>query len=248
MSSCGLRLGALALEGRFLRCDRDGVWFSRDAMTALFARVSRRGGFRGRGAVGGGGGRSAGHGLDLGHAVDAMLSNMPSGHGGMSGALASMSGAFRGAGPASAGLAISHWQDRRPRVHTLFVSAHRDRRLGCPSCRGTALAYLGDRWACATCAGSFVENAALSAMIVEMAQKPWELPAVSGTPGDRACPICQAAMVFEVFEGVPVDRCGVHGVWFDDTELQAALQHASAEPPGLGAWLKTLFRRSGSAG
>jgi hypothetical protein len=242
MSSCRLELGELRLAGTFLRCARDGIWFPRDAMTAVFARVSRRGGFRGFGAVGGGGGAGRGAASSGG----AMVANMPSGHGGMSGAMASIHDAFSGRAPASSGLAISNWQDRRPRVHTLFVSAHKDRRLGCPACKETALAYQGDRWVCATCAGSFVENAALEAMIIEMSQTPWDPPAVSGAPGERACPICAAAMLVEVLEAVTIDRCGAHGVWFDDTELQAALHHASAEPQGLGSWLKRLFHRHGT--
>jgi hypothetical protein len=243
MSACSIKLGSLKLAGTFIRCERDGIWFPRDAMTAVFARVSRRGGFRGLGtAAGGGGGSGAGM---RGTGAGPMVSNMPSGHGGMSGAMASIQGAFGGGAPASGGLAISNWQSRRPRVHTLFVSAHKDRRLGCPSCKETALDYQGDRWACATCAGSFVENAALEAMVMEMSQKPWDVPVISGAPGDRACPICAKPMLVEVLEAVTIDRCGPHGVWFDDTELQAALHHASEEPT-VGGWLKQLFHRHGT--
>ena len=244
MVSSAIVLGALKLGGKFLRCDRDGIWFTRDAMTAVFARVSRRGGFRGLGAASGG---TGGGGHCRASRRDAMVTNMPSGHGGMFGATTpSINNAFAGGSPASSGLAISQWHDHRPRVHTLFVSAHKDRRLGCPSCKETALAYQGDRWACATCAGAFVENAALAAMIVEMSQQPWDAPAVSGAPGDRACPICKTPMIVEVLEAVTIDRCGAHGVWFDDTELQAALHHASTEALGLGGWLKHLFHRHGS--
>jgi Zn-finger nucleic acid-binding protein/uncharacterized protein YbaR (Trm112 family) len=239
MSSCALRLGQLELTGRFLRCDRDGIWFPRDAMTAIFARVSRRGGYRGMGAVGGSSGDRGVTGTHSGG-----IGNMPSGHGGMSGAMASIQNAFGAGRPASGALAISNWQDRRPRVHTLFVSAHKDRRLGCPSCEETALDYQGDRWTCVTCAGAFVENAALAAMVMDMSQKPWDLPVASGGPGERACPICKVPMIVEVLEAVTIDRCATHGVWFDDTELQAALHHVS-EPIGVGAWLKQLFHRHG---
>lgn len=243
MTTAALRLGTLALPGRFSRCASDGIWFPRDAMTALFARVSRRGGFRGLGTVGtsGGGGGNTGPGV-------ASVASVPSGHGGMSGAMASIQNAFGAGAPASGGLAISHWQSRRPRVHTLFVSAHKDRRLGCPSCKETALTYHGERWQCGTCAGSFVENVALAAMVMEMSQKPWDVPAVSGGPGDRACPVCATPMIVEVLEAVTIDRCASHGVWFDDTELQAALQHASAEPSGIRGWLKQLFHRHGTTG
>lgn len=244
MVTCALRLGSLDLPDRFLHCTHDGIWFPRDAMTALFARVSRRGGFRGLGAVGGGGGGERGTASSGG----AMVANMPSGHGGMSGAMTSIQNAFGGSAAASSGLTISRWQDRRPRVHTLFVSAHKDRRLGCPSCEETALDYAGDRWTCATCAGSFVENAALAAMIMEMSHQPWNVPPVSGAPGERACPICNAAMLVEVLEAVTIDRCVAHGVWFDDTELQTALHHVSGDPQGIGGWLRRLFHRHGTAG
>jgi ribosomal protein S27AE len=244
MAPCTIKLGEMTVYGQFLHCAAHGLWFPRDAMTALFARVSRRGGFRGMGAVAGvGGGLGTG---GRGGNDSSVIANMPSGHSGMSGAMASINQAFSSGGPASAGLAISNWQSRRPRVHTLFVSAHKDRKLGCPSCKEAALAYLGDRWACSTCAGSFVENAALAAMVEEMAQKPWAVPAVSGAPGERACPICKAPMLVEVLEAVTIDRCGQHGVWFDDTELQTALHHASAEPHGIGSWLRQLFLRHGS--
>ena len=241
MVTCAIELGTLRLAGTFLRCASDGIWFPRDAMTALFARVSRRGGFRGLGAVGTGGGRGGVSGSGA-----PSVANVPSGHGGMSGAMASIQNAFGGGAPASGGLAISQWQARRPRVHTLFVSAHKDRRLGCPSCKETALAYRGTRWECATCAGSFVENAALAAMVSEMSQQPWDVPVMSGAPGDRACPICAEPMIVEVLEAVTIDRCAPHGVWFDDTELAAALEHASAEPRGIGGWLKQLFHRHGT--
>ena len=242
MTSCTLQLGTLALAGRYLRCATDGLWFPRDAMTAVFARVSRRGGFRGLGT----GGAASTSNRGPASSGNAMVGNMPSGHGGMSGVMAGITNAFGGGAPASSGLAIGNWEHRRPRVHTLFVSAHKDRRLGCPSCKETALDYQGDRWACATCSGSFVENAALEAMIVEMSQKPWAMPAGSfGAPGERACPICKAAMIVQVLEAVTIDRCAKHGVWFDDKELQDALHHAG-EPLGIGGWLKQLFHRHGT--
>ena len=53
-------------------------------------------------------------------------------------------------------------------------------------------------------------------------------------------------MIVELLEGVTIDRCAGHGVWFDDSELQAALHHASAEPTGLGGWIKQLFQHGGT--
>jgi hypothetical protein len=42
---------------------------------------------------------------------------------------------------------------------------------------------------------------------------------------------------------VTIDRCDIHGVWFDDHALEQTLLHASAPHHGLGAWLKRLFGR-----
>lgn len=171
-----------------------------------------------------------------------------SGSGGMSGAMSSIARAF-GSGPASAKLAIGQWRSDRPRVHTLFVSAHKDKTLGCPACKETKLDFAGDRWACTTCLGCFVEDAALAAMVMEMTNAPWEVPPVAGAGSDRPCPVCAKLMVVEVLEAVTIDRCSPHGVWFDDTELQTALQHAS-EPKGggVGSWVKRLFHRHGETG
>ena len=243
MTTCALALGDLEIaDERTMRCASHGVWIPRDVMTAAYARASRRGGFKGLGATGGtssrfGGGASASD-------VSSMITNMPSAHSGMSGAMAGIAGAFGGGAPASGGLAISHWQHHRPRAHTLFVSAHKDLALDCPAC-GSPLGYQGDRWACASCHGLFVENEALVAMVREMALAPWDLPRIAGKPGERACPICETPMVVEQLEGVMIDRCDVHGVWFDEHELEQALHHAAAPGHGLGAWLARLFGRRG---
>src|SRR4029077_597848 len=65
LAPCSVHLGSPAAQpmkvyGAFLHCATHGLWFPRDAMTALFARVSRRGGFRGMGAVAGTTGGGAG--------------------------------------------------------------------------------------------------------------------------------------------------------------------------------------------
>ncbi len=224
MSSCTLAIGKLSLKGRFMRCDRDGVWMPRESMTAVFARASHRprtGGFSIAREVPGTG--------DGGGIADAMN--------GIDNAFGS---------PASKRLAISQWRDARPRVHTLFVSAYKDRRLGCPVCKETRLLYHGDRWSCGTCSGSFVENAALTAMVEEMTAQPWEIPALSGAGSDRHCPVCTELMTVEVLEAVTIDRCAPHGVWFDDSELQTALHHASSPDRGVGSWIKQLFHRHGT--
>lgn len=231
MTACHVAIGRLKLKGELKRCDRDGLWVPRDTMTAAFARASRS--VAGHGSGGARGGVSAPAGSN-------------SGAGGMSGAMGSISNAFGGGAPASGRLAIGNWRSERPRVHTLFVSAHQDKTLGCPVCKETKLAFVGDRWACSTCDGCFVEDAALAAMVMEMTNAPWEVPPVTGAGSDRKCPVCTSPMRVEVLEAVTIDRCSPHGVWFDDTELQTALHHASAPPSGVGSWIKQLFHRHGT--
>jgi Zn-finger nucleic acid-binding protein len=241
MKNCKVTLGSLSV-GDILHCASHGLWVPRKAMTAAFARASRRGGFTGMGATGGAPSRFGGTRGGSGDAAS-FISNMPSAHSGMSGAMGGIAKAFGAGAPASAGLAISHWQHRRPRAHTIYVSAHKDRDLGCPACK-KPLAYWGDRWRCASCPGLFVETDALVAMVSEMVNAPWEMPALAGKTGERVCSICETPMIVEVLEGVKVDRCSdAHGVWFDEHELEQVLHHASTPQGGLGAWLKRLFGR-----
>ncbi|MDB4957161.1 MAG: hypothetical protein JWO36_4730 [Myxococcales bacterium] len=221
-------VGTIALKSPLLRCEPHGLWVLQSELTALFARVSRR-----RRMIGG---HSSGPGV-----------YGPPTSGGIVAAMQSIHDAFGGSAPATSGLTISQWSNTRPRVHTLFVSTYKDRRLGCPSCKEVALDYRGDRWACDTCSGSFVENAALTAMVMDMTNSPWELPVgVSDKAGERACPVCSEAMRVEVLEAVTIDRCAAHGVWFDDKELEAALHHVgTGSPTSIGGWLKQLFHRHG---
>lgn len=118
------------------------------------------------------------------------------------------------------------------------------RTLACPRCPGHALAYVGERWDCTHCEGSFVEVAALEAMVSEMTGGPWPLPPSTGIDGARACPICTAPLVLEVIEAIQIDRCPTHGVWFDPEELStllAASTHVDERPTGATAWLRRLF-------
>ncbi len=233
MSSVELKAGDFKMRGRFMRCDRDGTWLSRDALSSVFARASRKM----RGFIGSNQG-----GLAPGAAFGGIQGGSSA-----AGAMESISRAF-GSGPASSRLAISHWGASRPRVHTLFVSAFKDKTLGCPVCKDQKLAFAGDRWGCPSCAGSFVEDAALAAMVSEMTQSPWDVPPVTGAGSDRACPACGKLMIVEVLEAVTIDRCAGHGVWFDEDELQTALHHATEPKGGVGSWVKRLFHRHGETG
>jgi len=144
-----------------------------------------------------------------------------------------------------AGLAVSKWWNKpKPRVHTAMTSRFAGEELSCPTC-DTKLAFIGDRWACDACTGSFVETGALDAMVSEMSKELWHLPDPVGDVGPRVCPACKAKMVLEKLEGVTIDRCGDHGVWFDEGELAEVLEHV-ANPHTHVTWLRRLFGRRNS--
>ena len=137
-----------------------------------------------------------------------------------------------------------------PREHSAPVppSALRDRRLPCPNrgCEGRVLRFEVSRWTCDECEGLFVESAALEVLAGEMIGQPWQLPPLSGVPGERRCPACAESLVVCELEGETVDRCAEHGVWFDPAELESALQHAAGVEisPKVGSWLRRLFWRA----
>lgn len=227
MKLAKVEVSNIRLHGELMHCARDGVWVPQGVLAGAFALASRRGH------------AGSAHGTRAYGGVSGSPPFPGVGRGGVT--MVDSRAAF-GGGVATAGLAISQWADTRPRVHTLFVSAYKDRTLGCPACKDTKLHFAGDRWACAACGGCFVEDAALSAMVIEMTGKPWEPPAVQGGPGERACPVCDKPMLVEVLAAVTIDRCAGHGVYFDPDELQTALQHA-AEPQHVGSFLQRLFHR-----
>jgi hypothetical protein len=230
MSTSTVSIGAIPLPESMLSCEQDGMWVSQAVLAAVFARLSRNV------RIGGGAGPSRDAGVYA-----------PVTSGGIAAAMNSIHEAFAASAPASVGLAISRWHHTRPSVHTLYVSAYKDRHLGCPVCKGVELDYRGERWACEACHGSFVESAALTAMVTDMINGPWELPIAAGERGERGCPVCGDAMRCEVLEAQAIDRCAAHGVWFDDHELQDALHHAgTGSPTTLGGWLKRLFHRDGA--
>ena len=103
-----------------------------------------------------------------------------------------------------------------------FSSAFAGHTLICPVCK-IALSLQGYRYACEQCTGMFVEFAALVEMMSEMREEPWVLPPAEGPPGQRACPVCTDAMTMERISSIELDRCPLHGVWFDRDELAASL-------------------------
>ena len=127
------------------------------------------------------------------------------------------------------------WDKARPMVHTPFASALAGH-LPCPVCTAS-LELRGRVWACDE-HGVLVEHLAIAEMMTEMTREPWERPASTGSPGKRACPACAVAMVRDVVEGVSIDCCVAHGIWFDPGELEATLAHAVEHPR---PWFRRLF-------
>ncbi len=220
MESCTLHIGPVSLVGRVLHCAQDGVWISQAQMVAVYARVSRQ--------------VSVARGTGVGSSISAYVSVAPTG--GEVAALRGIGGAFN-----AVDRNLTH---RTPvRTHTAFVSAYRGRALACPSCKDKTLEFVGERWGCRTCKGSFAEDAAMVAMVSDIKSAPWEMPAPKGTPGKAACPVCSEPMTVEKLGTVSIDRCKSHGVWFDDAELAKVLLETSGETAdhGIGSWLKRLF-------
>jgi Zn-finger nucleic acid-binding protein len=217
MTKTEVVLEPLRILAHALRCERHGLWITDDELTGVFARIRRRTGFHNSRYYAMG--RSAGR-----------------------------DGIAARTGPATAGLAISEWHNR-PRRRTQTVSPinlYRDQPLPCPVCPAspaTHLRFFGDRYACQQCGGTFVQNAALASMVMDVSKQLWDVPLPTGAAGPRACPVCQHAMLVEDLERVPIDRCAEHGVWFDLNELTVALENASHqfEAHGVRAWLKKLF-------
>jgi Zn-finger nucleic acid-binding protein len=218
LANVTLAFGGKKLVGRYLRCETDGLWVPNESMIGAYAVVGHRA------RKGGGSGGSA-------------LEAIPAGPGGHGGAIAirSVASAFANR-PTFVALASV-----TSKVHTAFVSAFAGQEMMCPKCQ-TGLAFEADRWACKTCAGSFVEDAALVAMVQDITQGFWEMPPIGTATGARGCPACKTPMVVEHFHGIEIDRCKPHGVWFDADELQTVLVE-STNPKETGSWLKRLFGR-----
>jgi Zn-finger nucleic acid-binding protein len=225
-TTCALAIGRDVVRGRVLHCATHGLWMTQDAMVAAFARASRRA------HANAGTGRTYG-----GVASSALPADV---RGGFAGALRSLQAAFGNGSPADAGLAI-HSGLGISHVHTVFVSAYKNRALACPQCAAT-LHYEGDRWSCPSCGGAFVEAAALVAMVEDLTGQPFELHAAPATPSAHACPLCAAPMVVDALQAHAVDRCATHGVWFGAHVLAAVLEHAVTPQPH-ESWLHRLLHR-----
>lgn len=216
MTSCHVKFDPIRAKADVHRCDRHGVWFAGGMLAGMFALLGRKA-----------------HGV-IGYP---QYANVPRATG--------LDGLPIERGPATSGLRIGEWRNRRRRRDKTLtpINAYREHRLACPVCTTTELRFYGDRYACEQCDGTFVQNAAFVAMAMDISKDYFELPPAAGEPGPRACPVCMHPMHVEDVEQVPIDRCAMHGIWFDANELAVALERASGQfEHGWRAWLARLFR------
>ncbi len=106
---------------------------------------------------------------------------------------------------------------------------YRAQNLECPRCREVMTPFnniINKRLIkCGACGGNWTTLAEFKDLLHEMSPE-YELvlsTAVSGH-GELKCPECQVAMVRILVDGLELDQCWDHGVWFDFEELQQALR------------------------
>ena len=91
----------------------------------------------------------------------------------------------------------------------------------CPDC-GVALEPYGTRLGCDRCGGTLVTEVELVEMMHaldgETTSRTLAWP-TTRHPSRRKCPRCAAMMSGARMEGVAVERCDLHGIWFDHGEL-----------------------------
>lgn len=116
---------------------------------------------------------------------------------------------------------------------------YRDRVQQCPRCRA-GLEQSGSVWRCGECTGCWIEERILSEMVLRMRDGlgSTALPFVARTAPEpvRACPSCGGAMAHVSLEGVELDRCAEHGIWFDARELETTLHRAGTNRPANDDW------------
>jgi Zn-finger nucleic acid-binding protein len=115
----------------------------------------------------------------------------------------------------------------------------RDEFPTCPRCK-TALDAGRTRLICKQCEGALVTEPEVSQLIADIVgnvvstmgwagkvaePQPLALEPREGGAG-LVCPRCTAAMTAHKLYGIAVDRCDEHGIWFDKSELEGALQAA----------------------
>ncbi len=76
---------------------------------------------------------------------------------------------------------------------------------------------------CRICAGVWLDEQ----HVREQAQG--ELEYTGGTYSERQCPVCDEKMDEPLVFDVPIDRCALHGMWFDKTELAEVLHRSRSD-------------------
>jgi len=51
----------------------------------------------------------------------------------------------------------------------------------------------------------------------------------SNTQGDRFCPVCDKTLEVQEKEGISIDVCAEHGIWFDQGELKAIVKRLKSK-------------------
>ena len=87
---------------------------------------------------------------------------------------------------------------------------------------------MGPHQGCARCGGLFVTEAAFAEMLATMSSGSEVMRTLASYPIGtercaHVCPSCGVAMLSSSIERLPVERCALHGIWFDRTELERAL-------------------------
>lgn len=117
-------------------------------------------------------------------------------------------------------------------VHTM---PFRDKRVHCIACAGFFADFraVGCQFLrCERCEGAWVRHAVIRRLVSLMRSDAEVELMDAATPdlkGKRelVCPTCDAALVSQELEGVHVDVCASHGLWFDADELQSVLHRIS---------------------
>lgn len=97
----------------------------------------------------------------------------------------------------------------------------------CPRCRDVALqpmtAHGVATMVCSRCWGLWLDHAAVAA---------FALGDAAAAPSEAlACPACRTTMRAWKVRDLVIDRCDVHGVWFDHTELDRVIERAHEPEP-----------------
>jgi hypothetical protein len=110
--------------------------------------------------------------------------------------------------------------------------------MRCPKCGGAALTDIGQHAGCTQCGGLFVTEAAFAEMLATMSAGSEAVRTVAsysiGTERcAHLCPRCGDAMLSSSVERLAVERCALHGFWFDRTELERALAAGVSAEQGI---------------